>query len=163
MNKKFIFEKLNQCGAILADTSKLILFTIKDIRLFRHLRKVGLSISLGVRQRNSLNNSKDDGIFYFPSYLTSTPISGVVVINTLKGPFPDEGLISHRYLITGCNTNKQGGGTSYLKLSDTINDRLRSLKKSFSLSGGRGKLLFFRSSISFPLAGLIFNGLLPII
>lgn len=50
------------------------------------------------------------------------------------------------------NTNKQGGATSYLKLSDTISDRLRSLKKGFSLLGGRGKLLFFRFSISFPLA-----------
>lgn len=67
---------------------------------------------------------------------------------------PTRVVVNSPYWLGMNNTNKQGGATSYLKLSDTTSDRLRSLKKSlYSLFGGRGyKLLFFRSLTSFPLA-----------
>lgn len=91
---------------------------------------------------------------------------------------PDFNSTSPEYIITGSHqsthqynllahatkvsiTNKQGGATSSLKPSDKISDRQpEGLKYSFFLSGGRGKLLFLRSLISFsPACCLTLNSL----
>jgi|GEM_PF-3645221 len=79
--------------------------------------------------------------FHEPSNIATAPISGVVVINTLKGPFPDEGSGKLSLLVRD-NMNKQGGATSSLKLSDTTSDRLRSLNKGLLSNGGRGQTSF---------------------
>lgn len=73
---QFTFVALNQCGVILPDTSTLILLLFKDIRSNRHLRTIGKSIiGLGIRQRHSLNCSKDDGFSLFNPFAALANLS----------------------------------------------------------------------------------------
>lgn len=106
------FVALNQCGVILPDTSTLILVLFKDIRSIRHLRTIGKSIiGLGIRQRHSLNCSKDDGFSLFNPTLTSTRIRSVLWASPLKiVPFPDEGRLLS-LLVKGIFSTR-GGATS---------------------------------------------------
>ena len=151
INKIFIFGHCrNMLGRLLPHDLKTLRFLpVRVSTDFDESHKPFQALYNNRQARNVFDN------FHGPSNIATAPISGVVVINTLKGPFPDEGS-GKLSLLVGDNTNKQGGATSSLKLSDTTSDRLRSLKKGlYSLFGGRGyKLLFFRSSTSFHPAGL---------
>lgn len=161
---QFTFVALNQCGVILPDTSTLILLLFKDIRLIRHLRTIGKSIiGLGIRQRHSLNCSKDDGFSLFNPTIACTLISSVLWASPLKIVYK----ANSRKVDVVLGASKTGGVTSYRNRPTDTNDR-RQIKQDFSYFlysfffgkgtiGDRKPLLLSLPQLHFPPAVVDFH------